>query len=84
MRTSHVTVLPAALKAWRTERCMSQQELADQSDLSAGLIGLIETGRRQPGLANLIAIARALDVSPHALAVVDVDLTDLTPEQVAS
>lgn len=83
MRTSYVTVLPAALKAWRAERGVSQQELADLSGLSAGLIGLIETGRRQPGPANLISIARALGVSPHAIALVAVDLSELAPEVVS-
>ncbi len=85
MKTSPVTVLPAALKAWRGERGMSQQDLAEAADLSAGLIGLIGTGRRQPGLANLLSIARALDVSPHAIALVHVDLSALaTPTEAAS
>lgn len=74
MAVQQVTVLPYALKEWRRERELSQEALAKRSGVSAGLIAQIETERRQPGLSNLLAIAKALRVDPRALAVIHVDL----------
>jgi len=75
MATQQVTTLPIALKEWRRERAMSQATLASRAGVSEGLIAQIETGRRQPGLTNLMAIAEALRVDPHALAIIHVDLS---------
>lgn len=77
---SAVTVLPRAIKAWRAERRLSQEGLAAKAQMSAGMIALIETGRRQPGIGNLLAIAAALDVEPEALAIIHVDLSPLLPD----
>lgn len=69
-------MLPAALKAWRKERGMSQAALAAATNhqVSEGLIAQIETGRRQPGLENGKAIAAALGVDVAAIALVHADL----------
>lgn len=77
VKNQQVTVLPQALKAWRGERHLSQAALAELAGISEGLIAQIETGRRQPGLTNLIAIAAVLRVDPRALALVHVDLGPL-------
>ncbi len=77
MAGSEVTVLPVALKAWRKERGLSQEGLADAAGISAGMIAQVETGRRQLGIPNLLSVAEALGVSPHAIAVITVDLTPL-------
>ncbi len=85
---NQVTVLPAGLRAWRTERDLTQGALAKKASCSESLIALIETGKRQPGLGNAFAIARALGVPLEAFAIVHVDLADTPapaePEAVAS
>lgn len=73
-----VTILPDALKAWRGQRSMSQAALAEAASCSEGLIALIETGRRQPGLSNALAISRALGVPLRVFALVHVDLDAMT------
>lgn len=71
-KPSLVVVLPIAIKTWRRERGMTQLALAEATGMkcSAGLIALIETGRRQPGLVNAIAIAQALEIPLAAIATV--------------
>lgn len=78
MKERQVTVLPDGLRAWRAERGFSQADLAVRADCSETLIALIETGKRQPGLGNAIAIARALSVKLTAFAIVHVDVEGLT------
>ncbi|MCU1488313.1 MAG: Helix-turn-helix domain [Actinomycetia bacterium] len=70
-------MLPDAVAEWRLERGMSQEELAEASKVSGSLIALIETGRRQPGITNALAIAKALTVPITAIATVNVDLAEL-------
>lgn len=65
-----VFVLPEAIKAHRAKQSLSQAELAERSGVSLGLIGLIETGQRQPGWHNAAAIAEALEIGVEAFAVV--------------
>lgn len=85
MATQQVTTLPVALKEWRRVRHISQATLASKAGVSEGLIAQIETGRRQPGLVNLLAIAKVLEVDPKALAIIHGDYSALTaaPEAAA-
>lgn len=71
-RQQQVTVLPAGLRAWRNQRKMSQAALAARTghQISEALVAQIETGRRQPGLANARAIAAALEIPLEAFAIV--------------
>lgn len=73
MRKREVSVLPVGLAAWRKQRNLTQEQLAQAAGISPTLVALIETGRRQPGLANAIAIAEALDVPLAAFALVHED-----------
>ena len=70
MPKRQVQVLPTGLKAWRRERDLTQAELAKRVGCSDTLIALIETGRRQPGYDNAIAIAELLGVELEAFAIV--------------
>lgn len=65
-----VEMLPKGLAAWRATRSMTQYELARRVGCSDTLIALIETGRRQPGYDNALAIAAALDIDLEAFAIV--------------
>ena len=84
MRIQQVTTLPVALKEWRRVRSMSQATLAKEAHVSEGLIAQIETGRRQPGLTNLLAIARALEVNANALAIIHGDYSAVDADYDAS
>lgn len=86
MAHKQVTVNPTALREFRRLCGFSQASLGAAIGLGPGssLIALIETGRRQPGLGNALAIARALDVPLAAFAEAHVDLTDVVREDVAS
>lgn len=51
----------------RNEASLSQEQLAERSHLHPTYIGSIERGERSVGLEKIIAIARALNISPRDL-----------------
>jgi transcriptional regulator with XRE-family HTH domain len=55
------------LKYFRQRLKLSQEDLADLASLHRTYIGSIERGERNISLENIVAIARALNVSPHEL-----------------
>ncbi len=55
------------VRALRTQKGLSQEELADLCDLHRTYIGGIERGERNVGLINILIIAKALDVLPGEL-----------------
>lgn len=54
----------AVLKELRTERGLSQQKLALESDLDRTFISLLERGLRQPTLGTIFRLSRVLELSP--------------------
>ena len=56
-----------ALREFRHQRGLSQDELADRMDLSTPYISMLESGKRYPSIEMLIRIAVALDVRPGAI-----------------
>lgn len=54
---------PARLKYLRTHICMTQADLASKLLLSPASVNAYETGRSQPSIETLIAIADLFDVS---------------------
>jgi transcriptional regulator with XRE-family HTH domain len=52
------------LRRYRDVAELSQSALAEKSDLDRTYISLLERGLRQPSLAALLALARAVNVSP--------------------
>jgi transcriptional regulator with XRE-family HTH domain len=59
--------IPRHLVEVRTARGLSQAELAQRAGLQRQQITYYETGSRTPSLANLLQIARALDISLQRL-----------------
>ncbi len=55
------------LKEARSQRGLSQAELADKAGLVQSAIGHFEGARRRPSFANVRALARALNVSSDYL-----------------
>ena len=46
---------------------MTQEELAEKADLHVNYVGEIERAKRNPSLVCLVALAKALQVSPKEL-----------------
>ena len=55
------------VKLWRTQRNLTQDELAGRAGISKPYLSQIETGKRQGTVDTLRAIAQALDVPPDVL-----------------
>ncbi len=55
------------LKSLRTDRDLTQLQLAEILDMSPNFIGMIERGERNTTVENVFNIARALGVKPSNL-----------------
>lgn len=55
------------LKRFRNKKQLSQAQLAEDSDLSPGYIGDMETGKSHPSLNTVEKIAEALEIPPYLL-----------------
>jgi ribosome-binding protein aMBF1 (putative translation factor) len=53
------------VRAFRHERGLTQEALAESLDLSVAYVSLIERGGRNPPYTTVVAIAHALGVSPR-------------------
>ncbi|CAD0008895.1 hypothetical protein FLAT13_04620 [Flavobacterium salmonis] len=60
-------LLARRLKELRSEKMMSQEELADKSEITLSQIARIETAIINPTVSTIFKIARGLDVSPKEL-----------------
>jgi transcriptional regulator with XRE-family HTH domain len=59
--------LGATVRRLREREGISQEELADRSGLHRTYVGSVERGERNVSLANIVRLARALDVAPSSL-----------------
>lgn len=72
-----------AIKLCRTQRDMSQSDLAQASGISISYISLLERGKRDPNLSTMEQIANTLNVPITIIAFYAVDqdkITEVSPE----
>ncbi len=63
----YFTILGANVRALRTKKKLTQEQLADFCNLHRTYVGAIERGDRNVSLKNIVKIAQALDVEPAQL-----------------
>jgi transcriptional regulator with XRE-family HTH domain len=56
-----------AVRSRRLELGLSQEKLAEHSDLHANYVGSVERGERNIGIENIYKIAKALQLHPKNL-----------------
>ena len=56
-----------AIRAFRQQAGLSQDELADRMDMSTPYISMLESGKRYPSIEMLVRLAFALEVRPGAI-----------------
>lgn len=62
-----LTGVGVAIREYRQQAGLSQDELADRMDMSTPYISMLESGKRYPSIEMLIRIALALEVRPGAM-----------------
>jgi len=67
-----------AIRVIRAARNLSQKQLAEESELDASYISLVEAGRRSPTDETMQAIAKALRVPKYLLLLLGSDKEDLS------
>ena len=60
-------VFGAQVRCWRTERKLTQTELAEAADISLDMVSRLERGVVGPSLDTVAELAKALNVSPAIL-----------------
>jgi len=55
------------LRQVRIEAGWTQEQLAFDADIDRTFVGMLESGKRQPSLSVIFALAKALRVSPELL-----------------
>jgi transcriptional regulator with XRE-family HTH domain len=57
----------ATLKELRLKKCISQEDLAKESGVTASTINRLEKGYQKPNFKTIRALAVALGVEPHEI-----------------
>ena len=60
--TAEATGVGRMLRQWRTERRISQLDLANQAEVSTRHLSFIETGRARPSRQMVLVLSSALEV----------------------
>ena len=61
------------LREQRIKHGLTLEQLAEKSELSSNYIGMVERGLKEPGLATIVKLLNALNISADTL------LCDLVP-----
>ncbi len=75
--------LGKAIKLCRTQKNMSQTELANQAEISVSYLSLLERGKRDPNLSTVEKISEALKVPVSILVFLAADreeISDISPQ----
>lgn len=67
MKTDSLKAFGDNIRRLRTGKGISQESLAELSDLHRTYVGAIERGERNVSLRNIVRLATALGVSPSKL-----------------
>lgn len=57
----------ATLRRLREEHELTQEEVADRADIHWTYLSQVENGHRNPGLENIVYLAKAIGVTPAEL-----------------
>jgi transcriptional regulator with XRE-family HTH domain len=66
-RSPEHAALGEAVREARTERGLSQEQLADAAGIHVTHLGGVERGVRNPNYATIVRLARALQVTPGVI-----------------
>ena len=75
----YIQVLAENLKNIRDHFDISQEELAEAAQISVNEVSKIERKIINPGLANLVALAKGLELDIGTLLTPDLDVSKLNP-----
>lgn len=73
MRLLYERIIWTAITGTAFETSLTLEQVAEKADLSANYIGMVERGLKEPGLATIVKILNALNISADEL------LCDLVP-----
>lgn len=62
-----IAAFAQVLRRARADRGCTQEDLAFEAGIDRTFVGLLETGKRQPSLSVIFALAQALEVKPEKL-----------------
>jgi transcriptional regulator with XRE-family HTH domain len=65
------------IKELRQKYNMTQQQLAAKSGLATSFVSHIETGKREPSISSLKAIAKAFGISVNILFLLSIEIDEL-------
>lgn len=66
-RDANLMILGERIRTLRKERGLSQEKLAELSEVHRNFIGFIERGERNVGVKTVIALAQAMELPPASL-----------------
>lgn len=67
MQNKRLKILGINIKAQRLKKDISQEKLAEMVNISLPTISLIETGKQNTSILNIIDIAKALEIDINKL-----------------
>jgi transcriptional regulator with XRE-family HTH domain len=67
VKRQHNKLFGEVLRAHRLEKQLSQEQLSERVDVIRAFISALENGTRQPSLAMILRLAKALNIKPGEL-----------------